>query len=453
MVATAPADRASECPRPPAGIRASRTSSRARAYEPAPGADADALERTRGTSGTGGGGPRLPARGLRADGLAALRPPAGRPRGRRLRRRRADRRAPRRAQQPADPRRRPAAPARRACTGWCSRGGRRSWPASTRRPAATARATRPRRSWPCVAAHRPEVEARCWHAACRPTRSAGRRCWRRASRWSPAAAACRCVCGRSGARPDCSCAGTATGTPPAGSSSGMRPARWSFDDVWLPPAPDLSGPVTRRPIAGAATSRPSTPPREDGRLTLLSFVWPDQAARFDRLRTRARIAARRPGRPIDRADAGDWVEEQVRPTPRGRARPTVVFHSIVLQYLPRESRPAHAQRRAARRRRRGATAEAPLRWLRMEPAGAESRPPPHLVARRRGGGAGHLRLPRRRHPLECRLTVGAGHPSAADIVSIAVVRSRTTIPTWWNRSARRHSSVVIVPTPARLTAI
>jgi hypothetical protein len=68
---------------------------------------------------------------------------------------------------------------------------------------------------------------------------------------------------------------------------------------------------------------------------------------------------------IDRADAGTWVEEQLAGSRAGVA--TVVFHSIVLQYLPVESR--HRMRDALHAAGAQATDAAPLAWLRMEPAG------------------------------------------------------------------------------------
>jgi hypothetical protein len=101
-----------------------------------------------------------------------------------------------------------------------------------------------------------------------------------------------------------------------------------------------------------------------GRLTLLSFVWPDQTARFRRLDAALAIAAGWPVA-VDAEDAGTWVERQL--AHDRRAEVTVVFHSIVLQYLPTASR----RRMVAALESAGqrASARAPLGWLRMEPAG------------------------------------------------------------------------------------
>ena len=68
---------------------------------------------------------------------------------------------------------------------------------------------------------------------------------------------------------------------------------------------------------------------------------------------------------VDEADAADWVEAQLAGPVPGVA--TVVHHSIVLQYLPR---PTFARMRAAIEAAGArATADAPVHWLRMEPAG------------------------------------------------------------------------------------
>jgi hypothetical protein len=139
----------------------------------------------------------------------------------------------------------------------------------------------------------------------------------------------------------------------------------AFEDVYVPPVPDLSGPVEVADRRGCDIS-PIDATTEEGRLTLLSFVWPDQLERFERLRTALDLAHAHPV-VVDRADAGRWVGEQVRELPAGRA--TVVFHSIVLQYLPKDSR--RAMKAALEHAGDGATDDAPLAWLRMEPAGAK----------------------------------------------------------------------------------
>lgn len=129
----------------------------------------------------------------------------------------------------------------------------------------------------------------------------------------------------------------------------------------------------RRPDAAARVevaerrgcdAAPVDPTPEEGRQTLLAYVWPDQRDRLERLRAALELAARIPAE-VERASAPAWLARQLAEPARGRA--TVVYHSIVFQYLDEGEREAfltHLRDAAAR-----ATPEAPLAWLRMEPAG------------------------------------------------------------------------------------
>ena len=95
---------------------------------------------------------------------------------------------------------------------------------------------------------------------------------------------------------------------------------------------------------------------------LLSFVWPSQLERFRRLEVALALAASLPVE-IDRAGAGAWLGERLVEPAAGVA--TVVFHSIVWQYLSADERAvAQATIEGAGLR---ATADAPLAWLRLEP--------------------------------------------------------------------------------------
>lgn len=102
----------------------------------------------------------------------------------------------------------------------------------------------------------------------------------------------------------------------------------------------------------------------EGRITIQSFLWPDQLERIDRLRAALAIAAEHP-LPVDAADAGAWLQRRLQVA---SGATTVVFHSIVWQYLP----PATRQQVRATLAAVGATAtpSSPLCWLRMEPATA-----------------------------------------------------------------------------------
>jgi hypothetical protein len=106
---------------------------------------------------------------------------------------------------------------------------------------------------------------------------------------------------------------------------------------------------------------------DEGRTAMLSFVWPDQLDRIERLRAALDIAARTPFT-VEQGDAGEWLREQLRDGGPRRAT-TVVFHSIVWQYLPRQTK--DGVRAALAHAGSKATTESPLAWLRMEPATAD----------------------------------------------------------------------------------
>lgn len=71
-----------------------------------------------------------------------------------------------------------------------------------------------------------------------------------------------------------------------------------------------------------------------GRMLLTSFVWPDHAHRFERLRAALDIAGRTPVQ-VERAGAGEWLEA-VLDEPVADDVLTVVWHSITRLYWPRE---------------------------------------------------------------------------------------------------------------------
>jgi len=109
---------------------------------------------------------------------------------------------------------------------------------------------------------------------------------------------------------------------------------------------------------------PLNPADDDDALRLLSFVWPDQTERFDRLRAAIETARRWPPT-IDNDSADDFLRRRLA-TSAPRAR--VIFHSIVWQYLAQPVR--RGLREALGERGAAATPHRPLAWIRMEPAGA-----------------------------------------------------------------------------------
>lgn len=135
----------------------------------------------------------------------------------------------------------------------------------------------------------------------------------------------------------------------------------SFDDV--PDAFDLPVVIDSRRGCDQAPVDPTT---DEGKLTLMSCVWADHVHRVRQLRLALGVAQQVPVT-IDRDAAGSWLSEQLARPAAGVA--TVVFHSIVMQYL------AESERRSFEHSIAGAGAaaseQAPLAWLRLEPAGAE----------------------------------------------------------------------------------
>lgn len=135
-----------------------------------------------------------------------------------------------------------------------------------------------------------------------------------------------------------------------------------FDDVWAAPV-DLSGLSAVAHRAGCDIA-PIDPSDALGQLRLLSFVWPDQQLRFQRLSAALDIAAVHPPE-IDQGDAGDWLIERLAARRSGVS--TVVQHSIVWQYLGQQTQAVVREQLAGHGARADETA--PLAWLRMEPSG------------------------------------------------------------------------------------
>lgn len=98
------------------------------------------------------------------------------------------------------------------------------------------------------------------------------------------------------------------------------------------------------------------------RLRLRAYIWPDQPDRLARFDGAVALALAH-GTRVDRADALSWLERKLAARPGGGA--TVIYHSVFLQYPPREARQAIAD--LIRRVGESARADAPLAWVRAEP--------------------------------------------------------------------------------------
>jgi hypothetical protein len=129
---------------------------------------------------------------------------------------------------------------------------------------------------------------------------------------------------------------------------------------------------------------PLAPADPADRLRLLSYIWPDQPARLDRMRTALAIAAANPPA-LSRGDAADFVEAQVAPA-AGAA--TVVMHSIAYQYFPHATQARIAAHMAGMGA--AATAAAPIAWLRYEMPDPSAPALPELRLTLWPGGADRL---------------------------------------------------------------
>jgi len=132
-------------------------------------------------------------------------------------------------------------------------------------------------------------------------------------------------------------------------------------------APDWEGPmppnaeVVIKERAGCDRA-PIDLKSDDEVLRLRAYIWPDQPHRMARLDQALEVAGSKPVS-IAGADAADWLAPRLSTMRDGVA--TVLFHSIVWQYIPKDRQErledliAHAGSKA--------TSNAPFAWLRMEP--------------------------------------------------------------------------------------
>ncbi len=127
----------------------------------------------------------------------------------------------------------------------------------------------------------------------------------------------------------------------------------------LPAAPPRVEVVER----AGCDERPVDVTKADGRDTLRSYTWADQLDRFRDLEGALEVAQAVPAR-VERSAALPWLTRRLAEPAPGAC--TVVFHSIVMQYVDPDERAAIDalfERAGAR-----ATADAPLARLALEPA-------------------------------------------------------------------------------------
>ena len=130
----------------------------------------------------------------------------------------------------------------------------------------------------------------------------------------------------------------------------------------------LEGPAPSPPDRVAVVERAGCDPRpvdatsEDGVLTLRSYVWPDQLERLRLLDGALAVAPRVPVE-LERAGGAEWIERRLAEPVEGAC--SVVFHSIVMQYVEPDERDRVGELIAAAGTR--ATERAPLARLALEP--------------------------------------------------------------------------------------
>ena len=147
-----------------------------------------------------------------------------------------------------------------------------------------------------------------------------------------------------------------------------RGAKWGPEDSTVRlcdynsevPLPfDVAAPVVER--AGCDIN-PLDATTDEGRLTLLGYVWPDQVHRIRLLKGAIDIAKRVPVT-VEKSSAPPWLQGRLQELPEGTT--TVVYHSIFFQYMSDDDRAAFLETIEEAGRR--ATETAPLAWLRFEP--------------------------------------------------------------------------------------
>ncbi len=141
-----------------------------------------------------------------------------------------------------------------------------------------------------------------------------------------------------------------------------------LEPAWTGTLPPLGAPVSVAERAGCDVA-PLDVASAEARLRLLSYVWADQPDRLARVEGAIRLATDKQVI-VEQADAATWAAERLSRPAAGRV--TVLYHSIMWQYMPAETQAA--LQATIERAGAAATTEAPVAWLRFEPPTAKGRP-------------------------------------------------------------------------------
>ncbi len=109
-----------------------------------------------------------------------------------------------------------------------------------------------------------------------------------------------------------------------------------FVEPWMPAPPiDLAGAAARLEIVARAGCdvAPLDPRLPDDQLTLLSYIWPDELHRIERLRAALALAALDPV-PVVARPGSEWLPEVL--PGGGDGELVVVWHSVMRQYVEAE---------------------------------------------------------------------------------------------------------------------
>lgn len=135
--------------------------------------------------------------------------------------------------------------------------------------------------------------------------------------------------------------------------------KWSGD---VPPQAEIV--IASR--AGADLN-PLDPTLPEDRLRLMSYIWPDQKDRLERMQNALDLACEFPAQ-VTKADAIDWLEAELANGHDGVV--TVIYHTVAWQYFPKDVQ----ARGKALIEQAGTTAtrNAPVAWLSMENDGTDN---------------------------------------------------------------------------------
>jgi hypothetical protein len=106
-----------------------------------------------------------------------------------------------------------------------------------------------------------------------------------------------------------------------------------FTDPWVPPPPiDIEATAAQLRITARAGCdlAPLDPARPEDQITLLSYIWPDELHRIERMRAALAVAAADPV-PVTSSSGSEWLPGALAAAKDGEL--TVVWHSVMRQYV------------------------------------------------------------------------------------------------------------------------